>query len=163
MDAHKPAPPCYRFLCLVELAVAAVVIGAATAGVTRAEGPRRSKSTFSICGEASTLIVTPLGESVLIDTGSDNDDAQRILAAASHAGLKQIDILVITHFHSDHFGGVLPLTKGIPVKKILDKGHLPPDWEQRTKQFQTLYAQYQEATGGKTQRLQAGDEHLPEK
>src|SRR5438105_2698063 len=57
-------------------------------------------------GGASTLIVTPAGESVLIDTGSmGGRDARRILDAAQRAGLKRIDNLVITHYHGDHFGG----------------------------------------------------------
>ena len=51
-------------------------------------------------GGGSTLIVTPLGESVLIDTGSlrpEHRDADRILRACEDAGLKQIDYLVTTN------------------------------------------------------------------
>ncbi len=52
-------------------------------------------------GGASTLFVSPTGESLLFDTGyPDNDrDAKRILAAAQKAGLKQIDHVVISHWH----------------------------------------------------------------
>src|SRR5689334_4513761 len=57
-------------------------------------------------GGAATLIVTPAGESVLIDCGNPGSrDAERIYRTAVGAGLKAIDNLIITHWHSDHYGG----------------------------------------------------------
>lgn len=68
-------------------------------------------------GGAATLIVTPAGESVLIDAGNPGGrDAARIHKVASEvAGLKRIDHLLVTHFHRDHFGGVAELAKLMPV------------------------------------------------
>jgi competence protein ComEC len=112
-------------------------------------------------GGGSTLIVTPLGESVLIDTGSlepKHRDADRIFAAARQAGLRKIDYLVTTHFHSDHYGGILQLTKRIPVSTFMDKGHLPPDHERQSASFKKLYPLYQEATGGKVEVIRVGDD-----
>jgi len=75
-------------------------------------------------GGASTLIVSPSGESLLIDTGWNvgDRDAKRILAAAQKAGVKKIDYLVISHFHADHAGGLTALTKLIPIGKFYDRG-----------------------------------------
>src|SRR3954470_23668962 len=68
-------------------------------------------------GGAATLIVTPAGESVLIDSGNPGDrDAHRIAAAAKDAGITQIDHYVTTHWHSDHVGGAGPLSKLLPIK-----------------------------------------------
>jgi hypothetical protein len=68
-------------------------------------------------GGAATLIVSPGGESMLIDSGNPGDrDAHRIAAAAKDAGLTQIDHYVTTHWHSDHVGGAAPLSKLIPIK-----------------------------------------------
>src|SRR5437762_13948512 len=55
-------------------------------------------------GGGSTLIVTPAGESVLIDSGNPGGrDSKRIHRLATEAaGLKKIDFLVTTHFHIDH-------------------------------------------------------------
>lgn len=69
-------------------------------------------------GGQSTLFVTPAGKSLLIDTGwPDNNfrDADRIAAAAKSAGLKRIDYVLITHYHTDHVGGVPQLVQRIPV------------------------------------------------
>ena len=74
-------------------------------------------------GGAATLIVTPAGESVLIDTGSAGGrDAERIYQIASTAGLTAIDHLITTHFHTDHFGGAAELAKRIPIRNLHDNG-----------------------------------------
>jgi competence protein ComEC len=72
-------------------------------------------------GGAATLIVTPAGESVLVDTGNPGErDSGRIAAAAKDAGLKKIDTLVVTHYHVDHMGGAPQLAKLIPIGTIYD-------------------------------------------
>ena len=78
-------------------------------------------------GGQSTLIVTPAGESLLIDTGYDGVDGRdstRILAAARDAGVKQIDYLLMTHFHQDHDGGIVELSRQMPIKTFFDHGDL---------------------------------------
>lgn len=74
-------------------------------------------------GGAATLIVTPAGESILIDSGNPGGrDSARIHKAATEAGLKRIDHLVTTHFHIDHFGGAAELSKLIPIGTVWDNG-----------------------------------------
>ena len=93
----------------------------ALSGVALAEksGAQRNLDIYWIDteGGAATLIVSPSGESMLIDTGyPDADrDAKRIFAAAQHAGLTTIDHLVISHYHRDHVGGLAALAKLIPI------------------------------------------------
>jgi len=76
-------------------------------------------------GGASTLFVSPTGESLLFDTGNPGNgdrDAKRVLAAAQKAGLRQIDHVVISHWHGDHVGGLEALAKLIPLGKFYDHG-----------------------------------------
>ncbi len=75
-------------------------------------------------GGAATLVVTPMGESVLIDTGNPGHrDPDRIVQTAVHAvGLRQIDHVIITHYHGDHFGGVAMLSTMLPIKHLHDNG-----------------------------------------
>src|SRR4051812_18138705 len=76
-------------------------------------------------GGQSTLLVSPSGQSLLVDTGYTGfggRDANRIVAAAKLAGIKRIDYLLITHHHSDHVGGVQNLVARIPVTMFLDHG-----------------------------------------
>jgi beta-lactamase superfamily II metal-dependent hydrolase len=77
-------------------------------------------------GGNAVLLVAPSGESVLIDTGNTGPgavrDAERILAAAKDAGIRQIDHLIITHWHGDHFGGIAEVAARIPIKQYIDHG-----------------------------------------
>src|SRR6266446_3623986 len=77
-------------------------------------------------GGNATLFVSPSGESVLIDSGNTGAaavrDAERILAAAKDARLAQIDNLITTHWHGDHFGGMAELAARIPIRNFIDHG-----------------------------------------
>lgn len=75
-------------------------------------------------GGAATLIVTPAGESVLIDAGNAGDrDPRRIHETATRvAGLKGIDHVIVTHLHGDHFGGVAELAALMPLGTLYENG-----------------------------------------
>lgn len=86
-------------------------------------------------GGQATLLVTPDGQSVLIDAGYGarggrgrgpvqpaDRDANRIVEAARAAGVGRIDFLVITHFHPDHAGGVSELAAKMPIVTFVDYG-----------------------------------------
>jgi competence protein ComEC len=108
-------------------------------------------------GGAATLIVTPTGQSLLIDTGFPGErDAGRIARVAlSVAGLKQIDHCVITHWHRDHVGGVPALAKLIPIKNYYDHGL--PQTIAADMQAEFIEA-YKQTTQGASVTLKPGDE-----
>ena len=107
-------------------------------------------------GGQSTLIVDPQGESLLIDTGWDDfngRDANRIMAAAKEAGIDHIDDLVITHYHSDHAGGVAQLASRIKIDAFFDHG---PTREDDTRENYETYEKI--AAGAKHTIVKPGDE-----
>jgi beta-lactamase superfamily II metal-dependent hydrolase len=76
-------------------------------------------------GGQATLIVDSFGESLLVDTGwagFNNRDADRIVTAAKAAGINQIDYLLITHYHTDHVGGVPQLASLMKIGAFVDHG-----------------------------------------
>ena len=77
-------------------------------------------------GGQATLIRTPAGESLLIDAGygaaRGSRDAERIVRAARDLGVERIDFLLVTHFHSDHVGGVPELAARMPIGTFIDYG-----------------------------------------
>jgi beta-lactamase superfamily II metal-dependent hydrolase len=75
-------------------------------------------------GGGGTLIVTPAGESVLIDTGNPGGrDPGRIHDVATKAaGLTKIDHVIITHLHGDHYGGLAELAEKIPIGTLWENG-----------------------------------------
>jgi competence protein ComEC len=77
-------------------------------------------------GGNASLFVSPSGESLLIDTGNGGmaapRDAGRIVEAAKDAGLSQIDHLITTHWHGDHYGGLAELASRMPIRHFIDHG-----------------------------------------
>src|SRR5262245_32746109 len=103
---------------------------AAAIAISQAAGPKTLDIYFvDVEGGQSTLIVTPAGESLLVDSGFPGSgsfdskpgdpqqarDALRVAAAAKDAGISRIDYLLITHFHADHVGGVVELAQHLPI------------------------------------------------
>ena len=108
-------------------------------------------------GGQATLLVAPSGESMLIDTGFPGNggrDLNRILAAIKDAGLKKLDYLVITHYHSDHVGNAAAIAAKIPVGTFVDHGPL----RERTNELDALYEGYVKArAGGRHIEAKPGD------
>lgn len=108
------------------LSAAAIAALTLTAGATVAAQSGNLKITWiDVEGGASTLFVSPTGESLLFDTGfpeNGDRDARRIAAAARQAGLTKIDHVVISHWHGDHVGGLEALSKLIPLGRFYDHG-----------------------------------------
>lgn len=103
-------------------------------------------------GGQSTLLVSPSGDSLLVDTGwpGQNDrDAQRIQAAMHDAGITKIGHLLITHYHVDHVGGVPDLVKRVEVDQFLDHG---PNRED-SNSTRIGYADYLQSIGDKLHRV----------
>lgn len=123
------------------------------AGVLHAQPANLNIYWIDVEGGASTLVVSPSGESLLIDTGwtVGDRDAKRIFAMAQHAGLKKIDYLVISHFHADHVGGLAALSKMIPIGRFYDRGDVIEKEDQR------WLDDYHTASAGKRIIVKPGD------
>lgn len=111
-----------------------------------------------VLGGAATLIITPAGESILVDTGwpgFDGRDAKRIKAALERHGLTVIDHLITTHYHTDHYGGVPQLAAIVPIKHFYDHGPMSALPEDRN--FTQMYGAYRAAAKESTTALKPGD------
>jgi len=124
------------------------------AGRLQAQSPHLDIYWIDVEGGAATLVVSPSGESMLVDTGYAvaDRDPKRIAAVAQQAGLKKIDYVVISHFHSDHVGGVPGLAKLIPIGKFYDRGD-----EGIEQVNQPLLDAYKAAAGANRTIVKAGD------
>lgn len=147
-----------RLLLFSALAfLAALAAGVSRAGA-RAADPLRIIF-IDVEGGAATLIVTPAGESILVDTGwpgFEDRDPKRIQGAAKEAGVSRIDHLVTTHWHVDHYGGLGRLSELVPVGRFYDRG-IPERLEEDPTNFPTLIAAYRKASHGRSITLRPGD------
>ena len=111
-------------------------------------------------GGQSTLIVSPSGQSLLIDTGwpgFNGRDAGRIVAAAKAAHIRRLNYVWITHYHQDHVGGVTQLAERIPIDTFVDHGPNQED-DQQTR---GMYAAYEKVWGKKQHIVLKPGEGLP--
>lgn len=105
----------------------------------------------------STLFVSPSGRSLLVDTGNTGQ-GPRIRAAMARAGVTQIDHLVTTHYHSDHYGAADELITDSPATTVVnvhdrgDKAFLPA-----SKTSGDRYTEYDNALGHRAHHLMRGE------
>ena len=132
-------------------AVAALLCAALASPARSAERTTLDVYFVDVEGGQATLVVTPSGESMLVDAGwpgFEGRDADRIAAAARDAGVSRIDYLVVTHYHRDHVGGVPALAAQVPVGTFVDHG----DTTETGTAAEELFQEYQ--------RVRAGARHL---
>jgi beta-lactamase superfamily II metal-dependent hydrolase len=126
------------------MASGAVVLSLALAAA-QSRTPRTTLDIYvvDVEGGNATLFVPPSGESVLIDTGNGGAagarDPERIMAAVKDAGLSQIDHLITTHWHGDHFGGTAELASRIPIRHYVDHGPTIEPQPASTAFLETVY------------------------
>ena len=99
-------------------------------------------------GGQATLIVSPSGHAMLVDTGwpdANGRDADRIFATAKQAGADRIDDILITHFHADHVGGVPQLVGRMPAGTFIDHGTATVE---HTANAESVFAAYQQVMAG---------------
>ena len=106
---------------------ACCILALALCGHAAAQPGRASLDIYwiDVEGGAATLIVTPAGQSILMDAGWNRDDArdaERIQAALRDAGVERLDFFIASHFHGDHVGGLKALAERVPIGQFVDHG-----------------------------------------
>jgi len=111
-------------------------------------------------GGGATLVVSPGGQSMLIDSGSPGPaaerDSARIADAMHAAGLTKIDYLFTTHYDGDHVGGAPAAAAVAHFDRFFDHGEMDPKWEQN-RGIEDRYRAYLTLAGGKRTIVKAGD------
>lgn len=115
----------------------------------------------------SIFVQTPSGRTLLIDGGGSNDEARAdqtdigervLLPFLRYQGVNRLDIMVLTHPHGDHVGGLPAVLREVPVGVVLDGTRLPyptPAYSAFLAQIKTRHIPYQHAVRG--MRLNLGD------
>jgi beta-lactamase superfamily II metal-dependent hydrolase len=111
-----------RLAAVIASVLALVWVSGPSASIAR---PTLDIYFIDVEGGQSTLMVTPAGQALLVDTGYgavSGRDSTRIVAAARDAGVTALDYLLITHFHSDHVGGAPEVLDRLPAGTLIDYG-----------------------------------------
>ena len=86
--------------------------------ILNAENKRLYVSYLDVGEGDCTLIQTPQGHSVLIDTGLGVMQS-RVTGYLAQQNVKKIDYLILTHLHEDHAGGLEGILAYLPVENLI--------------------------------------------
>ncbi|HEU4326736.1 MAG TPA: MBL fold metallo-hydrolase [Roseiflexaceae bacterium] len=102
----------------------------------------------------SVLIETPDGHTMLIDGGYGGSGALEYLR---QQGIAAIDVMVATHPHADHIGGLVDVLRAMPVGAVWTSGasHTTATFEQFLDAIAEARAPYHEARRG--ERIAVGE------
>src|SRR2546428_9293220 len=119
--------------------MAAVVSTTAALGlwiqVLAAAAPPQLVVTFLDVGPGSSIVIQgPSGRAVLLDGGGEVEGhltgydigARRVVPALRRLRLRGIDVLLLSHPHEDHVGGLVAVLQNFPVGLVLDSGFVHP-------------------------------------
>lgn len=110
-------------------------------------------------GGQATLYVSRSGETMLVDTGNPGDrDHARIMEVLTAAGVTKIDHLFLTHYHSDHYGGLERLAAAVPILHYYDHGASAEGDRPPVAAFEATYA---ELTRGATRTVVRPGDRIP--
>jgi competence protein ComEC len=76
---------------------------------------------FLDVGQGDSSVFLFKDKVILIDAG-EVDQGDRVVSDLQNLGVRKIDLLVATHPHSDHIGGMQKVLAAFPVGKVLDSG-----------------------------------------
>jgi competence protein ComEC len=125
LAAARRATPSRKRLLLVPAAITVMMVAVAWAfgHHSREAPPSRFTVTFLDVGQGdATLLQAPHAVAVLVDGGPP---ASGVVSKLRSAGVRSLDLVVLTHPQLDHQGGLENVLRRLPVRVLLDGG-----WEE---------------------------------
>lgn len=120
------------FSCLAALYLALMVLlGGCGTSTTQGSGTQRASAatvtdsdkalhvSMLNVGQADATLIQYKGKNMLIDTG-DVDSRDALVKQLKDKKVKTLDVVLITHPHGDHLGGMAALFKAFQIKQIYD-------------------------------------------
>ena len=113
----------------------------------------------------SVILRGPSGQTVLVDGGGEIEGrptgydvgARRVVPALRRVGVRRIDVMMLSHPHEDHVGGLVAVLQNFSVGVVLDAGlpHPAPSYVQFLRLIEARRIPYRLARRG--MRLDLGD------
>ena len=100
---------------------------------TYALRPRDLEIVFLDVGQGDAAFVRfPDGKTMVVDGGKRNEyfdcGEQVLLPFLRYMGVRRVDVVVASHSHNDHIGGLVTLLKQMEVGYFLDSGQIYDSW-----------------------------------
>ena len=132
--------------------VSVTLLAVALASVALGQANGKLQIHFMDVGQGDgAVLISPQGQVVLFDAGKDmkRRDCVKPVSYLDQLGIKQIDYVVISHYHFDHIGCIPEVLQQFPVQRdALDRGQSYPG---------ATYDSYVTAVAGHRKTAAAGD------
>lgn len=111
-----------RFAALMAALSMLLLAGCNVENIGEEPNERKEKAAISVhfldVGQADSILVkAPSGKNMLIDAGNNND-GEKVVSYLKSQGISKIDVLVGTHPHEDHIGGLDNVIKNFDIVNI---------------------------------------------
>jgi competence protein ComEC len=132
----------------IRLLQIAVLLILAVSSVTASEN---LTAHFIDVGQGDSILLQFDGKNILIDGGTQ-ETGPRVESYLRSRGVSGLDLLVATHPHEDHIGGLITILKDMPIKQVLDSGqaHTAPSFEDYLNQIDRKNISFSTAERGQT-------------
>jgi competence protein ComEC len=105
------------FVLAGAVAAVAVLVAVPRMQADAAAAPPGLRITFLDVGQGDATLIQRRQAAILVDTGPPDGP---ILKRLRHAGVRRLDMLVVTHAQADHDGGAAAVLHTVPVALVLD-------------------------------------------
>lgn len=78
---------------------------------------------FIDVGQGDSILIQFAGKNILVD-GGERNMGLRVSSYLRNQGITEIDLMVATHPHSDHIGGLITILSDFKVKEVMDSGQV---------------------------------------
>ena len=122
-------------LAAIRIACAGAISALLWLQIAAALAPDRLVMTFLDVGQGDAIVIrAPSGHVMMIDGGGEIEGREtgfdigtrRIVPALRRMGIPQIDVLLLSHPHEDHAGGLVAVAENFRVGVMLDSGYPHP-------------------------------------
>ena len=121
VPVRKALSICCILVIIAALIAAGCVIPGDTGSSLRANTTGELRAYFLDVGQGDSSVILFKDKVILIDAG-EVDKGDLVVSDLEKLGVTRIDLLVATHPHSDHIGGMQKVLARFPVGKVLDSG-----------------------------------------
>lgn len=90
-------------------------------GIPAQADPKKTRVIMLDIGQGDSMLIQANGKNILVDA-SKIDTRKELLAKLEHYKVTSLDLVIATHAHEDHIGGMDAVFNKIPVKEVFDAG-----------------------------------------
>ncbi|MEZ5334351.1 MAG: MBL fold metallo-hydrolase [Methanolobus sp.] len=77
---------------------------------------------FIDVGQGDSILIQVNGKNMLIDAG-EQKAGDRVVSYLKDNDVEELDVIVATHAHADHIGGMVNVLNNFKVKRFIDSGN----------------------------------------